>query len=42
MKSGVECEYFLINNEGTGIADKKDIQSTIDSLKSIANKKSNI
>ncbi len=27
MKSGVECEYFLINNEGTAIADKKDIQS---------------
>ena len=27
MKSGVECEYFLINNDGTGIADKKDIQS---------------
>lgn len=27
MKSGVECEYFLINNEGTGIADKRDIQS---------------
>lgn len=27
MKSGVECEYFIINSEGTGIADKKDIQS---------------
>ena len=27
MKSGVECEYFLINSEGTEIADKKDIQS---------------
>ena len=27
MKSGVECEYFLINNEGTGIADKRDVQS---------------
>ena len=27
MKSGVECEYFLINSEGTGIADKRDIQS---------------
>ena len=27
MKSGVECEYFLINNEGTEIADKRDIQS---------------
>ena len=22
MKSGVECEYFLINSEGTEIADK--------------------
>ena len=27
MKSGVECEYFLTNNEGTEIADKRDIQS---------------
>jgi glutamine synthetase len=27
MKSGVECEYFLINSEGTGIADKRDNQS---------------
>ena len=27
MKSGVECEYFLINPEGTEIADKRDIQS---------------
>jgi len=27
IKSGVECEYFLINPEGTGIADDKDIQS---------------
>ena len=27
MKSGVECEYFLINNEGTDIADKRDVQS---------------
>ena len=27
MKSGVECEYFLINSEGTEIADKRDIQS---------------
>jgi glutamine synthetase len=27
MKSGVECEYFLINNEGTEIADKRDVQS---------------
>ena len=27
MKSGVECEYFLINSEGTEIADKRDLQS---------------
>ena len=27
LKSGVECEYFIINEEGTDIADKKDIQS---------------
>ena len=27
MKSGVECEYFLINKEGTEIADKRDVQS---------------
>ena len=27
LKSGVECEYFLINPEGTSIADSKDIQS---------------
>jgi len=27
MKSGVECEYFLINSEGSGIADSRDIQS---------------
>ena len=26
MKTGVECEYFLINNEGTNIADTKDHQ----------------
>ena len=26
LKSGVECEYFLINNEGTAIADKRDLQ----------------
>jgi glutamine synthetase len=26
MKSGVECEYFLINSDGTGIADERDIQ----------------
>lgn len=25
-KSGVECEYFLINSDGTGIADSADIQ----------------
>ncbi|MGQ0673484.1 MAG: type III glutamate--ammonia ligase [Hyphomicrobium sp.] len=25
MKSGVECEYFLINPEGTAISDDKDI-----------------
>jgi len=27
LKSGVECEYFLINPEGTAIADSRDIQS---------------
>ena len=26
MKSGVECEYFLINGNGTAIADERDIQ----------------
>ena len=26
LKSGVECEYFLINPEGSSIADKKDVQ----------------
>ena len=27
MKSGVECEYFLISEDGSTIADKRDIQS---------------
>ena len=27
LKSGVECEYFLINPEGTAIADSRDVQS---------------
>ena len=27
MKSGVECEYFLISPDGSGIADERDIQS---------------
>ena len=27
LKSGVECEYFLINPEGSKIADSRDIQS---------------
>ncbi|PPR42374.1 MAG: Glutamine synthetase 3 [Alphaproteobacteria bacterium MarineAlpha5_Bin11] len=27
MKSGVECEYFLINKEGTALADPSDIAS---------------
>ncbi|HEX9790635.1 MAG TPA: type III glutamate--ammonia ligase [Kiloniellales bacterium] len=27
MKSGVECEYFLINADGSGIADTQDTQS---------------
>ena len=27
MKSGVECEYFLINADGTGISDERDIQA---------------
>ena len=27
MKSGVECEYFLISEDGNRIADEKDIQS---------------
>ena len=26
MKSGVECEYFLINSDGTAIADDRDTQ----------------
>ena len=26
MKSGVECEYFLISQDGSDIADTKDIQ----------------
>ena len=26
LKSGVECEYFLINSEGTSIADSRDTQ----------------
>ncbi len=27
MKSGVECEYFLISEDGNSLADKRDIQS---------------
>ena len=27
MKSGVECEYFLISEDGSSIADQRDIQS---------------
>ena len=27
MKTGVECEYFLISQDGSSIADPKDIQS---------------
>ena len=27
MKSGVECEYFLISPDGSSIADARDIQS---------------
>ena len=27
MKSGVECEYFLISEDGNSIADKKDVQA---------------
>ena len=27
MKSGVECEYFLISPDGSGIADTRDVQS---------------
>jgi glutamine synthetase len=27
MKTGVECEYFLVNEDGTAIADGKDTQS---------------
>ena len=27
VKSGVECEYFLISEDGSSIADKRDIQS---------------
>ena len=26
MKSGVECEYFLVNADGTGISDERDTQ----------------
>ena len=26
MKSGVECEYFLVNPDGTGISDERDTQ----------------
>ncbi len=26
MKSGVECEYFLVNSDGTAISDDRDIQ----------------
>ena len=29
MKTGVECEYHLINSDGTGIADTKDQQSKL-------------
>ena len=29
MKSGVECEYFLISDDGSSIADKRDIQSSL-------------
>jgi len=27
MKSGVECEYFLVNQDGTGISDDRDTQA---------------
>jgi len=27
MKSGVECEYFLVSADGTSIADQRDVQS---------------
>ena len=27
LKSGVECEYFLVNNEGSAISDIRDVQS---------------
>ena len=27
MKSGVECEYFLISTDGNSIADPRDTQS---------------
>ena len=27
MKSGVECEFFLLTEDGKSIADPKDIQS---------------
>ena len=26
MKSGVECEYFLVNSDGTALSDPKDTQ----------------
>ena len=27
MKSGVECEFFLVNQDGTALSDDKDIQA---------------
>jgi glutamate---methylamine ligase len=27
MKTGVECEYFLVNADGTAISDERDVQS---------------
>ena len=32
LKSGVECEYFLINSEGTAIADSRDVQTKFRSI----------
>ena len=29
MKSGVECEYFLISQDGSSIADPRDTQSNL-------------
>ena len=27
MKSGVECEFFLVNEDGTSLSDQRDTQA---------------